>query len=94
MPQANAPLIKIVDDSRLEIDLIVPSKWMGWMTVGAKFEFKVDETGQTLEGEVIRTGAIVDPVSQTVDATGVLTVRPENVLPGMSGSARFPRPGA
>lgn len=92
MPQANAPLIKIVDDSRLEIDLIVPSKWLGWLSAGARFEFKVDETGQTLDGELVRTGAVVDPVSQTVDVSGVFKLRPESVLPGMSGTAVFQRP--
>ncbi|MEL7049902.1 MAG: efflux RND transporter periplasmic adaptor subunit [Pseudomonadota bacterium] len=93
MPGANSPLIKIVDDSLLEIDLIVPSRWLVWMKSGIAFKFSVDETQKTYEGVVMRIGAAVDPISQTIALKGVFRNDVEGVLPGMSGSAVFAAPG-
>jgi RND family efflux transporter MFP subunit len=88
-PAANQPLIRIVDTSVLELETIVPSKWVIWVKPGTGFQFKVDETGETLTAEVVRLGATVDPVSQTIKAIGILKDRPDSVLPGMSGTATF-----
>ena len=83
------PLMKIQDASNLEVQIIVPSKWLTWMKPGAKFNFKVDETGQTVSGAVARLGASVDPVSKTIRVVGHLAGAGATVLPGMSGSADF-----
>ena len=89
IPRANEPILKIVDDKRLEIELIVPSAWLAWLSEKAAFEFHIDETRQKYEGRVAAIGAIVDPVSQTVRVTGTFLAPPTDVLPGMSGSAYF-----
>lgn len=89
----SAPLVRIVDLDRLEIELIAPSKWLGWLTVGDSFTFAVDETGQPLPAVIVRLGGVVDPVSQTVKVFGVLDGRDARVRPGMSGTATFPRAG-
>ena len=83
------PLMKIQDASNLEVQIIVPSNWMTWMKPGAKFSFKVDETGQTVSGAIARLGASVDPVSKTIRVVGHLSGAGATVLPGMSGSAQF-----
>ncbi len=83
------PLMKIQDASNLEVQIIVPSKWLVWMKPGAKFDFKVDETGQTVSGSIARLGASVDPVSKTIRVVGHLSGAGATVLPGMSGSANF-----
>ena len=83
------PLMKIQDASNLEVQIIVPSKWLVWMKPGAKFNFKVDETGQTVSGAIARLGASVDPVSKTIRVVGHLAGAGSTVLPGMSGSADF-----
>jgi membrane fusion protein, multidrug efflux system len=88
-PAPNQPLIKIVDSSKLEIETIVPSKWLNWMKPGVAFSFVIDETGQTVTGQVVRVGATVDAVSQTIKAYGVLKTKDPSVLPGMSGTATF-----
>jgi len=92
MPSANVPLLTVVDDSILELDLIVPSKWLRWLTVGTGFSFDVDETGKTYQANIIRLGAKIDAVSQTIKITGKFDQRPERVLPGMSGVAHFNLP--
>lgn len=82
------PLMKIQDASNLEVQIIVPSNWLTWMKPGAKFNFKIDETGQTVSGTIARLGASVDPVSKTIRVIGHLAGG-ATVLPGMSGSAQF-----
>jgi membrane fusion protein, multidrug efflux system len=93
-PAPNQPLIKIVDTTNMEVEAIVSSKWLLWLKPGSTFEFSVDETGQTLAARVVRMGAIVDPVSQTIKAYGVLTEKNTSVLPGMSGTATFQQLGS
>ncbi len=94
IPGPNQPLIRIVDMSRLEIEAIIPSKWLSWVKSGSTFAFTVDETGETLTAKIVRMGALVDPVSQTIKAYGVLIDRSHAVLPGMSGTATFAQNGS
>lgn len=94
-PGPNQPLIKIVGTSKPELELIIPSRWLVWLRVGAGFSFKVDETGATLKAKVSRLGATVDAVSQTIKITGEFSDGQKNsVLPGMSGTATFPHSGS
>ena len=88
-PQAGAPLLSIIRTGALEIDLITPSSWMRWMKPGDKFKFEIDETGQIYSAKIIRFGAAVDPVSQTLEVTAKFEKRAYGALPGMSGVARF-----
>ncbi len=92
IPAINAPVLTVVDSSTLELDLIVPSTWLRWVKEGTKFEFAVDELGQRFPARVQRLGAKVDPVSQTIKLTGVFAARPNRVLAGMSGTAKFVPP--
>jgi len=92
IPAANAPVLTVVDDSALELDLIVPSNWLKWVKPGSEFDFSVDELGVSYRAKVARLGAKVDAVSQTIKITGEFINRPANVLAGMSGTARFSTP--
>lgn len=86
----NDQLISLLDDSQLEIELILPSKSLAWLKVGTSFDYVVDETGVRHAALVQDIGANVDPASQTVKVKALFRARPENVLPGMSGIASFP----
>lgn len=88
------PLMKIQSGRAVEIDLIVPSRWLTWIGPGAEFAFKIDETGNTVRGRIQRLGAAVDPVSKTIKVTGVMTSSEGLILAGMSGSAIFDDPRA
>ena len=85
------PLLRIVDTSALELDVIVPSNWLQWLAEGASFDFRVDETGQTLTAKVLRVTPAVDPVSKTIRVIGQFRGANglDRVLPGMSGTASF-----
>ena len=89
MPTPDKPIIVLIDDTVLELELVVPSNWLRWLKVGQTFEFSVDETGLRHSAELTRLGAEVDPVSQTIKAYGVLKGDLELVLAGMSGTASF-----
>lgn len=39
----NDPLISLLDDSLLEIQLILSSKALAWLKIGTPFEYAVDE---------------------------------------------------
>lgn len=86
-PTEGDPLISLIDDTELVIEVIAPSIWLRWMRVGAEMQFEVRETGDVLKAEIIRLGATVDPVSQSIDVVARIIDRPSLVLPGMSGRA-------
>jgi membrane fusion protein, multidrug efflux system len=85
----NDQLISLLDDSLLEIELILPSKALAWLKVGTPFDYTVDETGLQCSAVVQDIGASVDPASQTVKVKGRFQEKPGNVLAGMSGTASF-----
>jgi len=85
----NDQLISLLDDSVLEIELILPSKSLVWLKVGTAFEYAVDENGHRYSAVVQHIGANVDPASQTVKVKGVFRTKPANILAGMSGTASF-----
>lgn len=86
------PLLKIQSGGDLEVELIVPSNWLTWLRPGAPFNFKIDETGNNIGGQITRLGASVDPVSKTIRVTGSVDQSEGLVLPGMSGTAMITQP--
>lgn len=90
-------VLSLLNDRTLEVDIIVPSRWLVWLGVGTPFTLVVDETGSAHPGHIQRLGARVDPASQSVKVVGVLdgdTAEPATtpaaaILAGMSGSVRF-----
>jgi len=88
-PQNGEPLLTILNDSKLELQLVVPSNWLRWLKPGIQFQFEIDETGEIHQGKITRLGAEVDPVSQTIRVLGSFKINPSRVLAGMSGTAFF-----
>lgn len=86
------PLLGLIESGELELQLIVPSRWLVWLKPGSKFTVQVDELGKSVSAHVTRIGARIDPVSQSVGLTGVADGGGANLLPGMSGWASFPVP--
>ena len=84
--------MKIIKSGDLEIELIVPSKWLVWLREGEKFQFSIEETARSYPAAIKRIATAVDPVSQTVKIFGELSAD-EWVLSGMSGTAHFQRDG-
>jgi membrane fusion protein, multidrug efflux system len=93
MPQAGQPLMRIVTHASLEVDMIVPAKWLAWLKPGESFLFSPEEGSLKVKGEVIRIGGAIDPVSQTIRAVGTLE-RVGDILPGQGGIIQFKRTGS
>jgi len=83
------PIMKIVGNKELELRLIVPSAWLSWLKADAPFTFQIDETSKEYIVSVTRIGAEIDAVSGTIEIFGKFTEDFADVLPGMSGLARF-----
>lgn len=83
------PLLEILDTRHLELQMIVPSKWLSWVKPGAHFTVKVDELDKEYTAHIARIGARIDPVSQSISLAGEVDGAHAELLPGMSGSASF-----
>lgn len=88
---AGKPLLEILDPSRLEVELILPSRWLAWLRADAPFVLHVEETGRGYPARVARVGSRIDPVSQSVPVAAHIDGDHPELLPGMSGWAEFPR---
>lgn len=90
--QPGQALMEILDDSVLELEFLVPSKWLAWLSVGYGFQVKIDETGKTYPAKVLRIGARVDPVSQSIKLVAAIDGRFPDLLSGMSGRINLAPP--
>jgi RND family efflux transporter MFP subunit len=86
------PLLEILDERSLEIELIAPSRWLGWMKPGYGFAVHIEETDKTYPAEITRVGGRVDPVSQTIKVFGEIRGDSAELMAGMSGRANIPPP--
>lgn len=86
--QAQQKLLEIVG-LLLEARVIVPAEWLMWLEPGDPMTFEIEETDTTALGEVVRIGAVVDPVSHTVPVWTRLSNEKGELRPGMSGTANF-----
>ncbi|MBF0154233.1 MAG: HlyD family efflux transporter periplasmic adaptor subunit [Magnetococcales bacterium] len=84
------PLMKIVDGSELEMELIVPSLWGEWLKRGVGFTVHVDETKKDYPAETTLLGAEINPVGQNFKVIGRIKGNFPELLPGMSGNVTFP----
>ncbi len=90
--QAGQPLLDILDDSVLELELLVPSTWLRWLRPGGSFEVQIDETRKTYPARFTRIGARVDPVSQSVKVAAAIHGRFPELMAGMSGKVLITPP--
>ena len=92
--QPGQALLDIIDDSVLELEFIVPSRWLAWLKPGYPFKVNIDEVGKTFPAKVQRIGARVDPVSQSVKLVATIDGRFPELIAGMSGRVAMAPPAA
>lgn len=85
-------LLEILDDRQMEVEMVVPSRWLPWLKAGTPFVLHLDETGRDYPAKVTRLAARIDPVSQSVKIFGAVTGSFPELVAGMSGSAAFEVP--
>jgi membrane fusion protein (multidrug efflux system) len=86
---AGQPLLDLVRSGVLFLKLNVPSHWVATMEMGETFEVTIDETGKSYPAKVRRINSRIDPVSQTIELEATMLKTYRELLPGMSGVARF-----
>lgn len=90
--QPGQALLDIIDDSVLELEFLVPSRWLSWLRTGQSFKVYIDETRRTYPVKFIRVGARVDAVSQTVKVAAAVDGRFPELMAGMSGQVQITPP--
>jgi len=83
--QPGQALLDIIDDSTLELEFIMPSRWVMWIKPGHKFNVQIEDTGKTYPVKLLRIAARADPVSQSVKAVAVIDGQFPELIAGMSG---------
>ena len=92
--QPGQALLELIDDSVLELEFLVPSRWLAWLKPGHAFQVSIDEVGKTFPARVQRIGARVDPVSQSVKLVAAIDGRFPELIAGMSGRVSMTPPPA
>jgi len=92
--QPGQALLDIIDDSSLELEFIVPSRWLAFLKPGYPFAVAIDEIGKTYPAKVLRIGARVDPVSQSVKLVATIDGRFPELVAGMSGRVTMAPPAS
>lgn len=85
-------LMAVIDEGAMEVEVLIPSTWLRFVTVGLPFTISMDATGTNYPAEVTRLGGEIDPASQSVQVFGRLTDDTADVLNGMSGRVFFGNP--
>lgn len=81
------PILEIIDDRDMEVELIAPSAMIESLRPGTRFGAEIEETRKTYPAEIQRLAARIDPVSQTVKIFARIVGRHPELLSGMSGRA-------
>lgn len=89
---AGQPLLEIIDNSALELEFIVPSKWSSWLSENNQFNIHMDETNKDYPAKVTQVGARIDPISQTIKVRAVIQGDFLDLRPGMSGTVNIQVP--
>lgn len=83
--QQGNELLEIIGSGPLQLEFIAPSAWQPQLKPGAAFAVRIDETGKSYDAQLVRVGARVDPVSQSIKITAAITGSHPELMAGMSG---------
>jgi RND family efflux transporter MFP subunit len=85
------PVLSIISSGTPDLEIIAPSEWLGWVTVGTGGRVQLESTRAEV-GVIVETlGPVVDPVSRTVKMTARFDADVTGILPGMSGLVTLER---
>lgn len=86
---AGTPIVDVVSDGVLKVRLNAPSALLVKLHPGSKLDITIHETGKTYPAHISAVNARVDAVAQTVELEAQLDGAPQDLVAGMSGTARF-----
>ena len=79
-------LMEVASLDDLDVEFLLPSKWLRWVNTGAPITLKLFETDREYSARISRIHGEVDPVSQSIQITATLDQYDDPLLPGMSGN--------
>ncbi|MFP4313057.1 MAG: efflux RND transporter periplasmic adaptor subunit [Alphaproteobacteria bacterium] len=79
-------LMEVASLDDLEVEFLLPSRWLRWVNVDAPISVLINETGEIYEAIIKRIYGEIDPVSQSIQMTAKLEPYESPLLPGMSGT--------
>lgn len=79
-------LIEIIDDRVLYASFLAPAKALVSLRQGQTLTFRVEETGEMVDGRVSHIGAVINPVSSTVKVQAEVKNSEGKLRAGMRGS--------
>lgn len=80
-------LLEVASTDTLQVEFLIPSRWLRWVDVGAPLTIRISETDKQYTAKVTRIHGEVDPVSQSIQVVAMLDDYDDRLLPGMSGQA-------
>jgi membrane fusion protein (multidrug efflux system) len=82
-------LMEVASDEPLQVEFMIPSKWLRWVNTGAPLQITVNETDASYPARISRIYGEVDPVSQSIQMIAMLETYNDPLLPGMSGQVKL-----
>ncbi len=85
-------LMEVASLDDLEIEFLLPSRWLRWVNTDAPVTLKITETGESYKAKIKRIYGEIDPVSQSIQISAALDQYDSPLLPGMSGTVHLDIP--
>jgi len=83
------PLLELVNTANLEVEMVIPSKWLEKVSINTDISIMFDELSTSVKAKISRNMGVIDPVSQTIRVVAQLKSPSKQLLPGMSGEVSF-----
>jgi len=83
------PLLELVNTAHLEVEMVIPSRWLTRLRIGTLFTIQLDEIPTPVKAKISRNVGTIDPISQTIQVIATLIKPAKELLPGMSGEINF-----
>lgn len=87
--QQGEPLLDIFNITKLELEFIVPTRWLSWLKSGHRFDINIESTGKNYPAQVMRTALHADPVSQSVKVIALIDGYFQELIPGMNAQVNI-----
>lgn len=72
---------------RLEAPVKIPPEWVPSFKIGTPLKIRIDATGKAYDAKIVRIESITDETGESIQAIVALKNRPEELQPGMVGTA-------
>jgi len=90
--QPGQALLEVLDASDMELEFLVPSKWLVWLNLDTPVSIHIDETNKDYPASIRSIGAKTDAVSQSIKIVAVIRGQNIELSPGMSGKVNIDSP--